>query len=54
VSRVEAEKINGTLFVLQALASALDISLAEILSEIENEKCPDAISNPIFPQFTGR
>ena len=38
VSRVEAKKINGTLFVFQAMASALDISLAQILSGIEKWK----------------
>jgi len=36
VSRIESKKITGSLFVFQSIANALDISLAEIIAEIES------------------
>ena len=35
VSRVEAGKINGTLFVFQSIANALDLPLGEVCRKVE-------------------
>ncbi|MFK5922344.1 MAG: helix-turn-helix transcriptional regulator [Verrucomicrobiota bacterium] len=38
VSRVESKSINGTLFVFQAIASALDVPLSEICKQVEDKE----------------
>jgi len=38
VSRIEAKKITGSLFVFQAIANALDVSLAKIIADVESKR----------------
>lgn len=37
VSRVESRKINGTLFVFQAIANALNVRLSELCGDAEQK-----------------